>query len=210
MKHKKTILILGSALLLSGAAVATWFSFVYQHYDIPTAQSNTVVSDYDIPNAQFTSSVVGSVHRSEVTIPHHAPLSDGVFLVQLSFGNPSTGEITRVAYGTFGTEALLGGTNPLYGTDGVVMVAADSTFVDEAFASIDGDTLVLDVETDALAGGSLLYARVFGADEGEPEGAPFWLNLPSKELHNALPSGGTILPSIPGNNDEGGGGHVGV
>ncbi len=68
MRHKKAILVLGRALLLSGAAVAAWLSFACRRDEGPTAQSNTVASDYDAPSAQATSSVTDSVREAEGTL----------------------------------------------------------------------------------------------------------------------------------------------
>lgn len=201
MMRSKSLIGISILVAAAMAGTAAWYSYTYQQFDISTSASRTVVSNFDVPNAQLAVTQIGSINRYEVTIPSQASLSSGMCLVQLTFGNPSNGSISRVAYGTFGSQARIGGLAPLNGTGGVVLDAQTSTQVASASASFGTSSLILDVDTSALAGASLLHAEVYATDTPPNIGAndiPDWMDQPSKALADSFPAGGIIMPTIPG------------
>lgn len=192
---------IASGVLFAVAGVAAFMTYTYQQYDTPTMTSRTVVSALDIPNASLSISQVGALTRYTVTIPSEGPLSGGTYLVQIVFGNPTTGAITRVAYGAYGSQARIGGPAPLNGTGGVIVNAQTSAFVASAGVSYGTNSLNLDVDPNSLNGTSLLFAEVHGTDSDIGLGAdemPDWDNIPSKILRDNLPNGGIVMPAIPG------------
>lgn len=197
MKGASRHILAVAALGCCVVAGAGLYGYYYQHFDLPSMTSKPIVSDYNIPEAKLVSRVSKNIHRLEVDVPHHAPLNDGVFLLQLVYGDAKTRMFTRVVYATFGVRSELGGLSPLYGTDGVVLNANDSDFFADAIASIEEDQLVLKVGTDDLDGAELMYAQLFGADNALSDGSASWNFLPSVILYDNLPLGGIILPSIP-------------
>jgi hypothetical protein len=176
--------------------------YYYDQFDFPTMQSRPVASNFDVPDSDLTVTAIGSATRFEVTIPNQAPLSSGNSLVMLVFGNAATGTLSRVAFGTFGAEARIGGSAPLNGTGGVVLETTGETKVGDAAATITPTSLVLQIETSLLNGDTLLWAEVHSQDgpmnlsTGE---TPFWANMPTKVLFCADVVGDVTLPSPPTN-----------
>ena len=113
MKGKLKLGVLALSTISVVVAARAFLLYYYNQFDFPSMQTRPVASSFDVPDSQLAVMTIGSATRFEVTIPNQVPLSSGNSLVMLVFGNADTGTLSRVAFGTFGAEARIGGSAPL-------------------------------------------------------------------------------------------------
>lgn len=135
IKGKLKFGLFAIAMVSIAVAERAFSLYYYSQFDFLTMQSRPVASNFDVPDADLMLTTSGPTMRFEVTIPNQAPLSSGNSLVMLVFGNATTGTLSRVAFGTFGAEARIGGSAPLDGTGGVVLETIRETKVGNATAT---------------------------------------------------------------------------
>jgi hypothetical protein len=118
------------------------------------------------------------------------------------FGNREKGTVTRTIFATYGKAASLGGEIPLTlkGTGSVMYSEGSKRKIAGSRAFIGKKSLVLVVDTKALAGAKVLFAELYGTDKPPKtkpnQGLP-WTFFPTKILFDDRKPGVWVVPSIP-------------